>query len=108
MAEAFGVEGRGKFYDSVGALRDVVQNHLLQIVALLAMEPPVASDEPALRDEKVKLFRQIDTFDPADVARGQYRGYTDEHGVAAGLRHRDVRRRAASRSTRGAGPACRG
>ena len=59
MAEAFGVEGRGKFYDAVGALRDVVQNHLLQVVALLAMEPPVGLDADALRDEKVKVFRQV-------------------------------------------------
>jgi glucose-6-phosphate 1-dehydrogenase len=84
MAESFGVEGRGKFYDSVGALRDVVQNHLLQIVALLAMEPPATADEAALRDEKVKLFKQVHTFEPANVARGQYRTYTDEVGVQAG------------------------
>jgi glucose-6-phosphate 1-dehydrogenase len=84
MAEQFGVEGRGAFYDSVGAMRDVMQNHLLQIVALLAMEPPAAADESALRDEKVKLFRQIAPFDPADVSRGQYRGYVDEPGVAPG------------------------
>jgi glucose-6-phosphate 1-dehydrogenase len=84
MAESFGVEGRGKFYESVGALRDVVQNHLLQIVALLAMEPPAGAEEAALRDEKVKLFRQIRTVDPKDVARGQYRGYPDENGVQPG------------------------
>jgi glucose-6-phosphate 1-dehydrogenase len=84
MAEQFGVEGRGKFYDSVGAIRDVVQNHLLQLVALLAMEPPASADETALRDEKVKLFKQIHPFDPNEVARGQYRGYSDEDGVQAG------------------------
>ncbi len=84
MAEEFGVGSRGKFYESVGALRDVVQNHLLQIVALLAMEPPVAADADALADEKTRLFRQIRTIDPADVVRGQYRGYTDEEGVNAG------------------------
>ncbi len=84
MAEQFGVEGRGKFYDSVGALRDVFQNHLLQTVALLAMEPPAAADEAALRDERVKLFRQIRTIEPTDVARGQYRGYADDEGVQAG------------------------
>ncbi|CAN5682836.1 glucose-6-phosphate dehydrogenase [soil metagenome] len=84
MAETFGVGSRGKFYESVGALRDVVQNHLLQIVALLAMEPPVGSDAEAMRDEKTKLFRQIHTIDPANVVRGQYRGYTDEDGVDAG------------------------
>ena len=59
MAEDFGVGSRGKFYESVGALRDVVQNHLLQVVALLGMEPPAGSDAPALRDEKVRLFRQV-------------------------------------------------
>jgi glucose-6-phosphate 1-dehydrogenase len=81
MAEDFGVEGRGRFYESVGALRDVVQNHLLQVVALLAMEPPAGSDEGALRDERVKLFRQVRTVEPAEVVRGQFRGYPDEDGV---------------------------
>jgi glucose-6-phosphate 1-dehydrogenase len=84
MAEDFGVEGRGRFYESVGALRDVVQNHLFQVVALLAMEPPVGNDEASLRDERAKLFRQIRTVEPGDVVRGQYRGYTDEDGVDAG------------------------
>jgi glucose-6-phosphate 1-dehydrogenase len=84
MSESFGVEGRGRFYESVGALRDVVQNHLLQVVALLAMEPPAGADAAALRDERGKLFRQIRTVEPAAVVRGQYRGYTDEEGVAAG------------------------
>jgi len=84
MAESFGVEGRGRFYESVGALRDVVQNHLLQVVALLAMEPPAGADAGALRDERSKLFRQIRTIEPAAVVRGQYRGYTDEDGVAPG------------------------
>jgi glucose-6-phosphate 1-dehydrogenase len=84
MAEDFGVGSRGKFYESVGALRDVVQNHLLQIVALLAMEPPVAADADALADEKTRLFRQVRTIDPVHVVRGQYRGYPDEEGVQAG------------------------
>jgi glucose-6-phosphate 1-dehydrogenase len=84
MAEAFGVEGRGKFYESVGALRDVFQNHLLQVVALLAMDPPVSADEDALSDEKVRLWRQVRPLDPERVVRGQYRGYTDEPGVEAG------------------------
>jgi glucose-6-phosphate 1-dehydrogenase len=83
MAEDFGVEGRGRFYESVGALRDVVQNHLLQVVALLAMEPPAGADATALRDERSKLFRQIRTVEPASVIRGQYRGYREEEGVAA-------------------------
>ncbi len=82
MAEDFGVEGRGRFYESVGALADVVQNHLLQVVALLAMEPPAGAGEAALRDERVKLFRQVRSLDPATVVRGQYRGYVDEDGVA--------------------------
>ncbi len=84
MAEVFGTRGRSKFYDTAGALRDVVQNHLLEIVALLAMEPPVSADADALRDEKVKVYRQIRTFDPNRVVRGQYRGYVDEPGVAYG------------------------
>ena len=81
MAEELGVEGRGRFYETVGALRDVVQNHLLQVVALLAMEPPAGADEAALRDERSKLFRQVRAVDPARVVRGQYRGYRDEEGV---------------------------
>jgi glucose-6-phosphate 1-dehydrogenase len=84
MAEEFGVEGRGKFYESVGALRDVFQNHLLQVVALLAMEPPVSADDGALSDERVRLWRQIRQIDPGKVVRGQYRGYADEPGVAGG------------------------
>jgi glucose-6-phosphate 1-dehydrogenase len=84
MAEDFGTAGRAKFYDTAGAIRDVVQNHLLEIVALLAMEPPVAADSEALRDEKVKVFRQIESFDPKDLVRGQYRGYVDEPNVAPG------------------------
>jgi glucose-6-phosphate 1-dehydrogenase len=84
MAESFGVETRGRFYESVGAVRDVLQNHLLQVVALLAMEPPVSADERALSDEKVRLWRQVRPLDPAKVVRGQYRGYTDETGVDPG------------------------
>jgi glucose-6-phosphate 1-dehydrogenase len=82
MAESFGVEGRGAFYEEVGALRDVVQNHLLQVTALLAMEPPVGSDADALRDEKVKVFRATSSVDTAALVRGQYSGYRDEAGVA--------------------------
>ncbi|MGD9738028.1 MAG: glucose-6-phosphate dehydrogenase [Bauldia sp.] len=81
MAEDFGVEGRGRFYDSVGALRDVVQNHLLQIVALLAMEPPVSDDADAQRDERAKVLTAMRPFDPAHVIRGQYDGYRKEDGV---------------------------
>lgn len=81
MAESFGVEGRGPLYDSLGSIRDVVQNHLLQIVALLAMEPPVAADADALRDEKVKVLRAMRPFSAADAVLGQYAGYRTEAGV---------------------------
>jgi glucose-6-phosphate 1-dehydrogenase len=84
MAESFGVEGRGAFYEVVGALRDVVQNHLLQVMALLAMEPPVGADADALRDEKVKVFRATASVDPSAIVRGQYEGYRAEDGVAPG------------------------
>ncbi|MGM0385313.1 MAG: glucose-6-phosphate dehydrogenase [Actinomycetota bacterium] len=84
MAEDFGVEGRGSFYDGVGAIRDVLQNHLLQVVALLAMEPPVSADADALRDEKVKVLRAMRPLDCSTMVRGQYAGYLDEPGVAAG------------------------
>jgi glucose-6-phosphate 1-dehydrogenase len=82
MDEDFGVKGRGRFYDEVGALRDVVQNHLLQVVALLAMEPPVSDSAEDMADEVVKVFRAMRPFDPAKVWRGQYEGYLDESGVA--------------------------
>jgi glucose-6-phosphate 1-dehydrogenase len=82
MAESFGVGSRGKFYEEVGAIRDVVQNHLLQVVAHLAMEPPVAADADSLLDEKAKVFKAIRTAKPADLVRGQYRGYRGERGVA--------------------------
>lgn len=81
MAEDFGVEGRGGFYDSVGTMRDVVQNHLLQIVCLLAMEPPVADDTASLRDEVLKILKSIRSVEPASLVRGQYEGFRDEHGV---------------------------
>ena len=83
MAEDFGVEGRGSFYDKVGTLRDVVQNHLLQVLALLAMEPPVSEDPDALRDERVKALRAIVTPTRDDVVRGQYAGFREEAGVVA-------------------------
>lgn len=83
MAEAIGVEGRGLFYEEVGAIRDVVQNHLLQVVANLAMEPPVGAGGEPLRDEKVKVFRAIRPLTGQSLVRGQYRGYRDEKGVAA-------------------------
>jgi glucose-6-phosphate 1-dehydrogenase len=84
MAEEFGVEDRGSFYDSVGALRDVMQNHLLQMVALFAMEQPVNESAKALRDEKAKVLTAADAVDPAHYVRGQYDGYLDVPGVKAG------------------------
>lgn len=82
MAERFGVEGRGRFYEEVGAIRDVVQNHLLQVVSYLAMEPPVAAYNEAIRDEQARLFRSIEPLEPRDLVRGQFRGYREEGGVA--------------------------
>jgi glucose-6-phosphate 1-dehydrogenase len=82
LAEDFGVQGRGAFYEEVGALRDVVQNHLMELVMLVAMEPPAASHQRALRDEKVKLLRAMRSFDPACMVRGQYEGYREEKGVS--------------------------
>lgn len=81
MAESFGIEGRGGFYDSAGTVRDVVQNHLLQVAALLAMEPPVSAEADALRDEKVKVLRSMRSIDPGEMVRGQYDGYQLEPGV---------------------------
>jgi glucose-6-phosphate 1-dehydrogenase len=83
MAEAADAEGRGRFYDAVGTTRDVVQNHLLQMVSLLAMEPPVSEHADALRDERVKVLRAIDAVDASHAVFGQYDGYHDEDGVAA-------------------------
>lgn len=82
MSEDFGVAGRGSFYDSVGAVRDVVQNHLLQIMCVLAMEPPAGGGAEALRDEKVKVLRATRSVTPDDVVYGQFEGYLDEPGVA--------------------------
>jgi glucose-6-phosphate 1-dehydrogenase len=82
MAENFGVEGRGGFYDEAGAIRDVVQNHIFQIISNLAMEPPARNDSESLRDEKVKVLKAMPPIEPADLVRGQYRGYRDEKGVA--------------------------
>ncbi len=84
MAEAFGLEGRGRFYEEAGAIRDVVQNHLLQVVSILAMEPPLTSYPDSIRDEKVKVFRAIRPLRAEDVVRGQFAGYRDEDGVAPG------------------------
>jgi glucose-6-phosphate 1-dehydrogenase len=84
MAEDFGVEDRGKFYDAVGALRDVVQNHLLQVLALVAMEPLTGGAGDELRDKKAEVFRAMAPADPHHCVRGQYDGYADVPGVAKG------------------------
>jgi glucose-6-phosphate 1-dehydrogenase len=82
MAEDFGVQGRGAFYDQTGAFRDVIQNHLFQILSNLAMEPPVRTDSETVRDEKVKVLKAIPDIQEANLIRGQFRGYTAEPGVA--------------------------
>ena len=82
QAENFGVQGRGAFYEEVGAIRDVVQNHLLQVIALLAMDAPAGRHHDAVRSEKLQLFNAMRPIDPGDVIRGQFRGYRDEQGVA--------------------------
>jgi glucose-6-phosphate 1-dehydrogenase len=82
MAESFGVQGRGKFYEETGAIRDVIQNHILQVIAILAMDPPVGGDVEAVRDEKARILKAIAPLDPEQVVRGQFRGYHDEPGVA--------------------------
>jgi glucose-6-phosphate 1-dehydrogenase len=82
MAEKFGVAGRGRFYEEVGAIRDVVQNHLLEVVTLLTMEPPVNAGGEAMRDEKVKVLKAIRPLTPDKVVRGQFAGYRKEPGVA--------------------------
>jgi glucose-6-phosphate 1-dehydrogenase len=83
MAEKFGIEGRGKFYDDTGAIRDVVENHMLQVVAFLAMEAPTGLHCDAIRDEQAKIFRTIPPLDPKHLVRGQFNGYKNEKGVAA-------------------------
>ena len=82
MAEAFGVQGRGAFYDQVGTIRDVVQNHLFQVLTNVAMEPPIRTDSESIRDEKVKVLKAIAPLDAGDLVRGQFKGYRDEPGVA--------------------------
>jgi glucose-6-phosphate 1-dehydrogenase len=82
MAEDFGIQGRGGFYDQTGTIRDVIQNHLFQVLCNLAMEPPVRTDSESIRDEKVKVLKAISPMDESDVVRGQFRGYRKEKGVA--------------------------
>jgi glucose-6-phosphate 1-dehydrogenase len=82
MAEDFGVQGRGAFYDQTGTIRDVVQNHLFQVLSNLAMEPPVRYDSESVRDEKVKVLKAISPIEETNIVRGQFQGYRDENGVA--------------------------
>src|SRR6267154_1114370 len=82
MAEDFGIQGRGAFYDQTGTIRDVVQNHLFQILTNLAMEAPSRTDSESIRDEKVKVLKAIQALDEANLVRGQFRGYLQEKGVA--------------------------
>jgi glucose-6-phosphate 1-dehydrogenase len=81
MAEDFGIEGRGQFYEEVGAIRDVIENHLLHILVILAMEPPSGGVRESVMDEKVKIFRAIRPLEAANVVRGQFRGYRKNEGV---------------------------
>ena len=83
MAEDFGVQGRGAFYDGTGAIRDVIQNHLFQVLANLAMEPPPRTDSESIRDEKVKVLKAIPPLESKNIVRGQFSGYRKEKGVAA-------------------------
>ncbi len=82
MAENFGVAGRGKFYEETGIIRDVIQNHLLQVVGFLAMEPPSSAASDAIRDEQAKVLRTVRPIEASQIVRGQFRGYRDEGGVA--------------------------
>ncbi len=107
MAEDFGVQGRGAFYEEVGALRDVIQNHLFQVVALLAMEPPQGIGDKALRDAKERVFAAVDRLEPSDLVRGQFEGYRNEPGSRPTRTSRRTPRCGCT-STRGVGRGCRG
>ena len=86
MAEDFGVQGRGTFYDQTGAIRDVVQNHLFQLLTNLAMEPPVRTDSESIRDEKAKVLKAIMPLEETNLVRGQFESYLSQQGVAQGSR----------------------
>jgi glucose-6-phosphate 1-dehydrogenase len=105
MAEDFGVRGRGAFYDEAGAIRDVLQNHLLQVLALLAMDPPSVHGPDAVRAERARLLSAVRPLDPASVVRGQFRGYATSRASRRTQASRPTWP-PASRSTPGAGPAC--
>ena len=106
MAESFGVKGRGRLYEETGVVRDVIENHLLQIVTYLAMEAPSSTWAEAIRDEQAKVLRTVRPLQPEDLVLGQFRGYRDEPDVAPRLAGGDVRGAAAASSTPGAGRAC--
>jgi glucose-6-phosphate 1-dehydrogenase len=82
MAETFGVQGRGRFYEEAGAIRDVIQSHLFQVLACLAMDPPTGEDHDAIRDEKARILKAVRPIAPGDLVRGQFKGYREEPGVA--------------------------
>jgi glucose-6-phosphate 1-dehydrogenase len=82
MAEKFGVQGRGRFYEEAGAIRDVIQNHLFQVLACLAMDPPTGEESDAMRDEKARILKAVRPLTPQDIVRGQFKGYRQEEGVA--------------------------
>lgn len=82
MAENFGVQGRGRFYEEAGAIRDVIQNHLFQVLACLAMDPPTGEESDAMRDEKARILKAVRPLTPQDIVRGQFKGYRQEEGVA--------------------------
>ena len=116
MAEDFGVQGRGAFYDETGTIRDVVQNHLFQVLTNLAMEPPVRTDSESIRDEKVKVLKAIPPLDAKNLVRGQFRGYRTRRAWRRTRRSRPSRRCGwrsipgagkGFRSTSGPGSACR-
>ncbi len=90
MAEDFGVQGRGAFYDQTGTIRDVIQNHLFQVMCNLAMEPTVRNDSESIRDEKAKVLKAIPPIDAKNLVRGQFRGYRKEKGVARRLQSRNL------------------
>ena len=106
MAEDFGVQGRGAFYEQVGTIRDVMQNHLFQVMAIVAMEPPVRTDSESIRDEKGKVLKAIPPLTPENVVRGQFNGYRSEPGWPRNRRWRRLPR-SSWRWIPGAGAGCR-
>ena len=107
MAEDFGIQGRGDFYDQTGTIRDVIQNHLFQVLPNLAMEPPVRTDSESIRDEKVKVLNAIPPMDAKNLVRGQFRGYRNEKGVESDSQVETFAALQARRSIPGAGRVCR-